>query len=123
MLSMLLLLAAAPQSATTATAIPSMPQEPMRPAEQGRSARMPVLGQTPAGCAPGPIAANDPTSPGNGLLWREGGEAVGLYRLLDRYVHGCPAPIIVNYRVPGSNAVGREAGRAPAPSPVIVRRP
>jgi len=42
-------------------------------------------------------------------MWREGGQAVGLYRLLDRYVDGCPAPIIVNYRVPGSNAIGREA--------------
>lgn len=112
MLSILLLLAAGPQSA-----IPPAPPAP-RP---GGNATMRVYG-TPVGCAPGPMAANDPTSPGNGLLWREGGEAVGLYRLLDRRVDGCPDPIVVTYRVPGSNAVGREAGRAPAPSPSVVRR-
>lgn len=109
MLSMLLLLAAAPQAATP----PPAPQA---------EATMRVFGQTPAGCSPGMIAANDPTSPGNGLLWRDGGEAVGLYRLLDRRVDGCPAPIVVNYRVPGSNAVGREVGRSSEPSSVIIRR-
>ncbi len=39
---------------------------------------------------------------------------VALYRLLERRIEGCPAPIIVNYRVPGSNAIGRELG---APNP------
>lgn len=117
MLSMLILLAA-PQSA-----MPPMPEQLMRPAEPGANVSMRVFGGSPSGCAPGPMPASDPTSPGNGLLWREGGDDVGLYRLLDRRVNGCPDPVIVSYRVPGSNAVGREASRAPAPSPVIVRRP
>ena len=117
MLSILLLLASAPQSA-----VPAMPAQPGRPAEPGATAMTRVYTGAP-GCASGVIQANDPTAPGAGLLWREGGDAVGLYRLLDRRVNGCPDPIIVNYRAPGSNAVGREAGRAPAPSPVIVRRP
>lgn len=117
MLSMLILLAG-PQSA-----IPPMPQQSPRPAEPGATATMRVYGASPPGCAPGPIQANDLTASGGGLLWREGGDAVGLYRLLDRRVNGCPDPIIVNYRTPGSNAIGREASRAPAPSPVIVRRP
>jgi|GEM_PF-2990054 len=117
MLSMLLLLAAVPQSV-----VPAMPEELTRPAQPGANGTMRVYG-APQGCAPGPIPASDASSPGNDLLWREGGDAVGLYRLLDRRVNGCPDPIVVNYRIPGSNAVGREAGRAPAPSPVIVRRP
>lgn len=92
MLSMLLLLAAAPQSA-----IPPIPPAPV-PGGQGT---MRIYGASP-GCAPGPMPANDPTSPGNGLMWREGGDAVGLYRLLDRRVNGCPDPIVVNYQVSGS---------------------
>ncbi|WP_309629570.1 hypothetical protein [Brevundimonas sp.] len=112
MLSMLLLLAGAPQST-----IPQMPPPPV-PGGQGT---LRVYGASP-GCAPGPTQANDPTSPGNGLMWREGGHAVALYRLLDRRVNGCPDPIVVNYRVPGSNAVGREVGRSTEPSSVIIRR-
>ncbi|WP_428151423.1 hypothetical protein [Brevundimonas sp.] len=111
MLSMLLLLAASPQSA-----IPPMPPAPI-PGEQGT---MRVLGQPEPGCASLAMPANDPNA-GNSLLWREGQDTVGHYLLLDRRVNGCPAPIVVNYRVPGSNAVGREAGRAPAPSSVIIR--
>ena len=118
MLSMLLLLAAAPQSM-----IPPMPPAPPPPAQADNAARMPVLSDTGYGCASDLRRTNDPTRPGGGLMWREGGEAVGLYRLLDRRVNGCPAPIIVNYRVPGSNALGREVGRAPEAAPVIVRRP
>jgi len=113
MLSMLLLLAVAPQSA-----IPPMPPAPV-PGGQGT---MRVLGQSLPGCASLATPANDPTAAGT-LLWREGQDRVGHYLLLDRYVGGCPDPIIVNYRVPGSNAVGREVGRTPAPAPVIVRRP
>ncbi|WGM32829.1 hypothetical protein [Brevundimonas sp. NIBR11] len=103
MLSMLLLLAAAPQSA-----IPPMPPAPV-PGAQGT---MRVVGQTLPACAPVTTPINDPTT-GNGLLWRGGQDSVALYRLLERRVNGCPAPIIVNYRVPGSNAVGREVGPAP----------
>jgi hypothetical protein len=112
MLSMLLLLAAAPQAT-----IPAMPPQLMpSPPSQGRST-MRVLGETSPGCPSSVMRAADPTNPGGGLMWREGGEAVGLYRLLERRVDGCPAPIIVNYRVPGSNALGREMGRTPAPLP------
>jgi hypothetical protein len=107
MLMMLLLQAVAPQATLIDT--PQRAQATMR-----------VLGDR-AGCADRPLQASDPTPPGSGLMWREGGESVGLYRLLDRRIDGCPAPIIVNYRTPGSNAVGRETGRRP--TPVITRRP
>ncbi|WP_396595053.1 hypothetical protein [Brevundimonas sp. R86498] len=109
MLSMLLLLATAPQ-----TVVPAMPPRPMPPVQTQPEATMRVLGGTPP-CPSNVVLATDPTTPGGGLMWRGGGEAVGLYRLLDRYVDGCPAPIIVNYRVPGSNALGQEAGREPVP--------
>ena len=113
MLSILLLLAAAPQSV-----IPQMPPAPV-PGGQGR---MRVLGQPGPDCASLAMPVNDMDG-GGSLLWREGQDRVGHYLLLDRYVDGCPDPVYARYRVPGSNAVGREVGRAPAPSPVIVRRP
>ncbi len=105
MLSILLLLAAAPQA--------MVPPTPPAPTPQGT---MPVLGQPQAGCARTPTHAVDPNA-GNGLLWREGQDAVGHYLLLDRHVAGCPDPIVVSHRVPGSNAVGREVGRTPEPLP------
>ena len=111
MLSMLLLLAAAPQSA-----IPPMPPAPPAP-----QASMRVLGQPGPGCPSLATTANDPNA-GDTLLWREGQDPVGHYLLLERRVNGCSVPLVVNYRVPGSDAVGREAGRAPAPSSVIVPR-
>ena len=83
---------------------------------------MPVLGQPGPGCASLAMPAND-LDGGGSLLWREGQDRVGHYLLLDRYVGGCPQPFIVNYRVPGSNAVGREVGRAPASSSAAVPRP
>lgn len=122
MLSMLVLLAAAPQSA-----IPVMPPHLMPPAPSQDAARMPVLGQTSPGCPSELQQASDPTASSSDLMWREGGEAVGLYLLLDRRVNGCPAPIVSNYRVPGSNALGREMGRTPEPlppyTPATVRVP
>lgn len=115
MLSILLLLAAAPQST-----VPPMPQPPtVRVQQPGATMRM--LGQPSPLCPSELQQASDPTAPGSGLMWREGNEAVGLYRLLDRRVDGCPAPIVVHYRVPGSNAVGREMARDPAPA-VVPRR-
>ena len=128
MLSILLLLAAAPQSAEAPaqTLRPATVQEmidagvlPPMPAAPANAARMPVLGDGGFGCRSEVRQASDPTA-GNGLMWREGGEAVGLYRLLDRRVNGCPDPIVVNYRVPGSNALGREAGRDPGPQPSLT---
>lgn len=120
MLSMLLLLAAAPQAETPplrpatiaelAAAGASLPIIP-------RAAGMPVLGDGGVQCDNRPQRAADPGVRGS-LMWRETGQAVGLYRLLDRRVNGCPAPIIVNYRVPGSDAIGRELGRdRPIPRP------
>ena len=135
MLSMLLLLTGAPQAAeapvqtlrapTIAELIGAgaVPVPPPASSVDGNAVGTPVLSDVGVNCTTRPTPASDPTAPGNGLMWREGGDAVGLYRLLDRRVDGCPDPVVVNYRVPGSNAVGREAGRAPAPSPVIVRRP
>lgn len=111
MLSILLLLAAAPQSA-----IPSAPPPPPAP-----TASMRVLGDSGFGCASEVRQAGDPTVGGN-LMWRDGDAPVGHYRLLDRRVNGCPAPVIVTYRVPGSAAIGREADRAPAAPATSPRR-
>ncbi|MFC5343904.1 hypothetical protein ACETK8_00565 [Brevundimonas staleyi] len=110
MLSILLLLAAAPQ-----TVIPSAPPPPPAP-----SASMRVLGDSGFGCASEIRQAGDPTV-GGSLMWRDGDARVAHYRLLDRRVNGCPAPVIVNYRVPGSDAIGREARRTPA-APVTTPR-
>lgn len=117
MLSILLLLAAAPQSA-----VPPMPSNLGAPSQQPGDATTRALGETPD-CTSDLRRAGDPITPDAGLMWREGGEAVALYRLLDRRVNGCPAPVIVSYRVPGSNAVGREMGREPAPFAGVSPRP
>lgn len=111
MLSMLLLLAAAPQSVAP-SAPPSPPVSP--------SATMRVVGDSGLGCESEVRRAVDPLVGGT-LMWRDGDAPVAHYRLLDRRVDGCPAPVIVNYRVPGSDAVGRQAGRAPV-APVIRPR-
>lgn len=114
MLSILFLLAAAPQSV-----IPTVPTpQPAAP----RSASLPVLGDTGFGCDSEIRRAADPTVGGR-LMWREGDAPVAHYRLLDRRVNGCPAPLIVNYRVPGSNAVGRELGRDFDPRTLVAPRP
>jgi hypothetical protein len=118
MLSILMVLAAVPQ--TTIAVRPDHLDLPARP--QG-GATMPVLGSPPPGCESTVTRVTDPTAPGGTLMWRERGQAVGLYRLLDRYVDGCSAPIVVNYRVPGSNALGRETGRDPGPLPRVTPRP
>ncbi len=111
MLSILLLLAAAQ------SVIPSPPP----PSPSAPTASMRVLGDSGFGCASEVRQASDPTVAGN-LMWRDGDAPVGHYRLLDRRVNGCPAPVIVNYRVPGSDAVGREGSRAPAAPAVAPRR-
>lgn len=112
MLSMLLLLTAAPQSAEgpAPSLRPATIQEMIVPelAARETAARLPVLSDTGFGCDSDVRLVTYPNA-GNSLLWRDGGDPVGLYRLLDRRVNGCPEPIVVNYRVPGSNAIGREA--------------
>ena len=117
MLSMLLLLAVAPQSV-----IPALPDALSASAPQP-GPRMRVIGETPPMCRSEVTRAVDRNAAGADLTWREGGEPVGLYRLLDRRVNGCSAPIIVNYRVQGSNALGREMGRDPAPLSSVSPRP
>ena len=112
MLSILLLLVS-PQ-----TTVPSIPPAPPS-APQGT---LRVFGQPEPGCASVAIPASDPTAR-NDLLWREGQDRVGHYLLLDRYVNGCPEPIVVNDRVTGSNAVGREVYRMPAPLPSYTPPP
>ena len=113
MLTLIILLAATQQAAPSMiTPAPSPPP--------GAGA-MPLLGQTP-GWVTLPQLANEPTTGGD-LMWRDAGQAVGHYLLLDRYVGGCPEPIIVNYRVPGSNAVGREVARQPRPTAPAPRAP
>ena len=116
MLSILLLLAAAPQAQS-----PVIVAAPMH--QPAPPTNMPVLGGVLPGCSDRPTPVDDPITPGAGLMWRETGEPVALYRLLERRIDGCPAPVIVNYRVPGSNAVGRELGRAAAPGPLAPPRP
>ncbi len=118
MLSLMLLLVAGPQSLT-----PVMPDRLSRPAPQPYGMRMRVVGQTSPMCRPEVMSAVDRSAAGGDLMWREGGEAVGLYRLLERRVNGCSAPIIVNYRIPGSDALGREMGRTPPDQPGAIRRP
>ena len=114
MLSILFLLAAAPQAQSPFVVAPM--RQPAPPTN------MPVSGGVLPGCSDRPTLVDDPITPGAGLMWRETGEPVALYRLLERRIDGCPAPVIVNYRVPGSNAVGRELGRA-APGPLAPPRP
>ncbi len=119
MLSMLLLLAIAPQAETPplrpATIAELAAVAPLPPPP--RAAAMPMTGDGGPACENRVQRAADLSVTGD-LMWRERGQAVGLYRLLDRRVNGCPAPIIVNYRVPGSDALGREMGRErPIPRP------
>lgn len=109
MLSILLLLAAAPQAVLPSASPPAPPSATMR-----------VVGDSGSICESEVRRAVDPTVGGD-LMWRDGDAPVAHYRLVDRRVEGCPAPVIVNYRVPGSDAVGREAGRTP-PAPVIRPR-
>ncbi len=97
----LLLLSAALQSAP----VPERPRG--EPNAIGRN-----LWSPPSGCDGLLSRAAEPIRPGGGLAWREGDEPVGMYLLLERRVRGCPAPIVVMERVPGSNAFGREMGRS-----------
>lgn len=107
MLPILMLLAIAPQSA-----IPTLPPEP-----QGRSfatpgapsATTPTLGRAPPHCDNPVLRARDPVAAMGRLGVARGGD-VGHYLLLERSIDGCPAPLPVNRRVPGSNAVGRVFG-------------
>jgi hypothetical protein len=113
MLTLLLLLTASPQA--TGPLIPTLPAPPPPPG----AAAMPVPGLSPL-CASRLTRATDTVSGGD-LMWREGGAAVGHYLLLDRHVGGCPDPIVVNHRAPGSNALGREVGRDNRPVPTAPR--
>ena len=79
------------------------------------TAAMRTIGLTTPRCRDQVTATAYPTTPGGGLMWRDGDDPVRLYRLLDRRVNGCSAPIVVNDRGPGSNAVGRGAGGTPRP--------
>jgi hypothetical protein len=107
MLSMLLLLAAVPQAV-----IPDLPPGlALPPAMADRTsppASMPVIGRPSPMCEARPTSVVGPRALQDGARMLSTSGDVGLYRLLDRYVNGCPEPIIVNDRVPGSNAVGRE---------------
>ena len=118
MLSIPLLLATALQASGT----PPTGSLPPMPAAPEATARMPVLGDADVGCRSDVRQASDMTA-GSGLMWRDDGEPVGLYRLLDRRVNGCPDPVVVNYRVPGSNALGREAIPDREPVRGVIPRP
>lgn len=99
MLSLLLLTAAL-------QAAPEAQVPPAEPNAMGRN-----LWSQPPGCDDPVRRAADTIRPGGGLAWREGDEPVRMYLLLERQVRGCPAPIVVMERVPGSNAIGREMRR------------
>lgn len=105
MLSMLLLLVVAPQSVI-----------PTAPAPPPSSPATAVLGDSGPACRSEVRRVEDSTVAGR-LMWRDGDAPVAHYRLLDRRVNGCPDPIVVSYRIPGSNAVSREIGRTPEPLP------
>ncbi|MGV3577842.1 hypothetical protein [Brevundimonas sp.] len=107
MLSILLLLASGPQTAMT-----PIPEDPLHPRPQ---ALMRQFSTIQPNCDEQRLRrAQDQ---GGSAVWRNDGPPVAHYLLLDRYSRGCPDPIIVNYAVPGSNAIGRELGRTPQPLP------
>jgi hypothetical protein len=79
------------------------------PSGPGRAWILPPTGDG-VRCARVTTRVDRPVAPTRDLSLRSDGEAVGHYLLLDRSVNGCPAPLIVNHRVTGSNAVGRVLG-------------
>lgn len=98
----LLLLTAGLQAAPAP--IPDGGSDSVSPSMVGRN-----IWSEPSSCRTRPTLTVTPTSPRGGLMWRTDDPPVALYRLLDRYSEGCSAPIVVMERVPGSNAIGREA--------------
>lgn len=100
MLTMLLLLA----QTAYGEARPPAPPEPGTP-----PASMRTFGLSTPQCRDRITRTADPVTPGGGLMWRDSDEPVRMYRLLERRINGCSAPIVVMDRVPGSNALGREA--------------
>lgn len=111
MLSSLLLLVAS-QSVVTA---------PPPPAPPSNAADMPVIGRSPAWCETPPTRVIGAPTRAEDLMWRQGDPAVGLHLLLDRRVGGCPAPLVVGYRTPGS-ATDTQAAPTPAPDRVLAPR-
>jgi hypothetical protein len=91
-----------------------------QPVDQTQSrddaASIPTLGRQPPHCEQAVVQVNRPAAPSTDLAFRSDGEAVAHYLLLERRVNGCSRPLIVNHRIPGSNAVGRELGN-PQPLP------
>lgn len=69
------------------------------------------LSVRPPACEDRLTRTAEPVTPGGGLAWRQGDPPVRMYLLLERSVDGCPAPIVVMERAPGSNAIGREMSR------------
>lgn len=99
------------------------PQTVDRPLQRPDFARrdgvaMPTLGRDDALCPPPIVRADQPVSATDDLAFRSDGEAVGHYLLLERRVNGCSRPLVVNHRIRGSNALGRELGNVrPLPQP------
>lgn len=108
MLVLTLLFAGEPQ---TAAPYPGPPPSP--PASR-------LIDPTPLSCRDEALRTQGPSSVGPLGVSRPGD--VSHYLLLDRWVDGCPAPLIVNQRVPGSNAVIRQPGVTPDVSRPL-RRP
>ena len=96
MIALILLLASEPQMA--------MPAQPSPPGSR-------LIDPTPQSCREMAVRTQGPTSTGPLGVSRPGD--VSHYLLLDRWIDGCPAPIVVNQRVPGSNAVIRQPGLTP----------
>jgi hypothetical protein len=95
MIALILLLAAEPK---TAIPVPSPPGSRL-------------IDPTPQSCRDLAVRTQGPTSTGPLGVSRPGD--VSHYLLLDRWIDGCPAPIVVNRRVPGSDAVIRQPGLTP----------
>ncbi len=125
MLSLVLLIAVGPQAEVPTSAreqsVIAQPSSPDLSTGEG-SVSMPTLSDRSPLCDLQTTPINDIAASGS-LMWRGADQSVGLYRLLDRRIGGCPAPLLVSDRVPGSNAVGREAGRGGPSQSVMVVRP
>lgn len=99
MLPILLLLVAEPQSASPT----GLHAPPLNPAHQ-TAADIPVLGRTHPSCSPQTMPIRSAPAAAEDLLWRDTDPAIGLHLLLERRIAGCPAPLVVGYRQPGSTS-------------------
>ncbi|WP_029418094.1 hypothetical protein [Brevundimonas bacteroides] len=112
MLPILLLLVAEPQSVTIAPGA-----EPLNQAHR-TAADIPVLGRPHPSCSPQTVLIRSAPAAAEDLLWRDSDPAIGLHLLLERRIAGCPAPLVVGYRSPGSTS----SAAVPSSATALTRR-